>query len=585
MSLRLKLLLGVSATAVAFLLFGLVAWSTLDATKVNGPAYTEIVQAKDLVADVLPPPEYIVESYLVAYQIAGSEDRSEVAALKDRIGVLHADYETRHEHWTKVLPEGRIRSLLLEDSYRPADRFYSVVEKELVPAVERGDQTRALALLNGTVEPLFQEHRAAIDEVVSLANADLAAGERAVAGLIRARGTWLAILAALAVGAMAVLVLMVNRIATNIIGRVGHAVGFASAMADGDLTRSLDEGPEDEVGRLIRALNAMGRSFRGMVQEIISGIQTVASAATELSAISGTMSSGVRRINEMAGNMTTASTQFSGETSGAAHSMESATVNLNSVATATEEMSATVADIAASSEKARSVSTEAARQAQTVSGTMRDLGRAAQEIGHVTETITSISAQTNLLALNATIEAARAGAAGKGFAVVANEIKELAQQTTAATEDIKSRISAIQTSTGSAMSDIETITEVIAQVSEFTTTIAVAIEEQTAVTRDVAANIAAASSGVQDSNRRMTQIASGSESIASDIARVNDGMGQIREAGEQVDTSAADLSRLAEQLKMVVDRFKVEEMAGAERPAAARSGRPAGRTTKLQRAA
>jgi len=585
MSLRLKLLLGVSATAVAFLLFGLVAWNTLDATKVNGPAYTEIVQAKDLVADVLPPPEYIVESYLVAYQIAGSEDRSEVAALKERIGVLHADYETRHEYWTKVLPEGRIRSLLLEDSYRPAGRFYSVVEKELVPAVERGDQSRALALLHGTVEPLFQEHRAAIDEVVSLADADLAADERAVAGLIRARGTWLAILAALAVGAMAVLVLMVNRIATNIIGRLGHAVGFASAMADGDLTRSLEEGPADEVGRMIRALNAMGRSFRGMVQEIISGIQTVASAATELSAISGTMSSGVRRINEMAGNMTSASTQFSGETSGAAHSMESATVNLNSVATATEEMSATVADIAASSEKARSVSTEAARQAQTVSGTMRDLGRAAQEIGHVTETITSISAQTNLLALNATIEAARAGAAGKGFAVVANEIKELAQQTTAATEDIKSRISAIQSSTGSAMGDIETITEVIAQVSEFITTIAVAIEEQTAVTRDVAANIAAASSGVQDSNRRMTQIASGSESIASDIARVNDGMGQIREAGEQVDTSAADLSRLAEQLKMVVVRFKVEEMAGAGRPAAARSGRPAGRTTKLQRAA
>jgi methyl-accepting chemotaxis protein len=283
------------------------------------------------------------------------------------------------------------------------------------------------------------------------------------------------------------------------------------------------------------------------------------------------MSTGVGAMSQMAGSMASTSRTFSADTSGAARGMEETTSNLNSVATATEEMSATVADIATNSEKARAISAEAARQAHEVSATMRDLGRAAQEIGHVTETITSISAQTNLLALNATIEAARAGAAGKGFAVVANEIKELAQQTTAATEDIKKRISIIQASTGGAVNDIEAITGVIAQVNEFTSSIAVAIEEQTVVTRDVAANIAFASGGVRASNERMTQVASGSEAIAGEIAQVDSGLAEIRSAGEQVDASAGELSRLSEQLRNSVDQFRLESNtsragAGRERP-------------------
>jgi methyl-accepting chemotaxis protein len=188
---------------------------------------------------------------------------------------------------------------------------------------------------------------------------------------------------------------------------------------------------------------------------------------------------------------------------------------------------------------------------------MKDLGRAAQEIGQVTETITSISAQTNLLALNATIEAARAGAAGKGFAVVANEIKELAQQTAAATEDIKGRIAGIQSSTGSAMGDIEKISQVIKQVGEIVATIAVAIEEQSVVTRDVASNIAQASMGVRDSNERVSQTATVSHSIAQDIAQVNMTIGEIGRGGEQVQTSASELSMLAEQLKELVGRFTV----------------------------
>jgi methyl-accepting chemotaxis protein len=216
-----------------------------------------------------------------------------------------------------------------------------------------------------------------------------------------------------------------------------------------------------------------------------------------------------------------------------------------------------VGDISANTARARVISEQAAGQAHIITEQMQKLGQAAQEIGHVTETITNISAQTNLLALNATIEAARAGTAGKGFAVVANEIKELAKQTAEATEDIKARIAAIQNSTGTAITDIGQITTVIGEVGGIVSSIAAAIEEQAAVTKDVASNIAQASSGVRDANERVSHTAQVSRSIAQDIAGVSMAVVDIRQGGEHVEASAVDLSKLAEQLGAQVAQFKM----------------------------
>ena len=188
---------------------------------------------------------------------------------------------------------------------------------------------------------------------------------------------------------------------------------------------------------------------------------------------------------------------------------------------------------------------------------MNQLGTAAQQIGKVTETITEISSQTNLLALNATIEAARAGSAGKGFAVVANEIKELAQQTAAATEDIKGRIAGVQTSTAGGIAEIEKVTKVIHEVSDIVSSIAAAIEEQSTVTRDIARNIAEASTGVQDANKRVSETSQATAEIAREIVVVDQAAGQMADGSEQVRSSAADLSKVAEQLQSVVSRFRI----------------------------
>jgi len=343
------------------------------------------------------------------------------------------------------------------------------------------------------------------------------------------------------------------------------------AEGEGDLTIRLPEGSKDELGDLARYFNSFSGQLQSMLKDVRDNSETLAGSSTEMSAIAGQMSSGAQETSSKSATVATAAEELSANSASVAAGMEQATTNLSSVATATEEMSATIGEIASNSEKARAISAEAGSQAAGVAGLMKQLGSAAQEIGKVTETITSISSQTNLLALNATIEAARAGAAGKGFAVVANEIKELAQQTATATEEIKGRITGIQSSTGAAIADVDKIAGVIREVGEIVATIATAIEEQAAVTRDMARNIAEATGGVKDANQRVSQTAAVSQEIARDIASVNTASGEMTTASQQVQASAMDLSQLAEQLKAMVGRFKLDDNA-----AGAGGGRTAG---------
>jgi methyl-accepting chemotaxis protein len=188
---------------------------------------------------------------------------------------------------------------------------------------------------------------------------------------------------------------------------------------------------------------------------------------------------------------------------------------------------------------------------------VNELGEAAKAISKVTEVITEISEQTNLLALNATIEAARAGEAGKGFAVVANEIKELAKQTANATMEIKEKISGIQDSTSVTVSEIGQITQVIGDVNDIVATIAAATEEQLAAAREISGNISQASTGIQEVNESLAQSSAVSSEIAKDIADVNQESAKMTNSSSQVDMSANDLKGLADELELVVGRFKV----------------------------
>lgn len=337
---------------------------------------------------------------------------------------------------------------------------------------------------------------------------------------------------------------------------IAKGVTFATEMAKGDLTQTIDVRQKDEVGTFAAALQQMGENLRSMFRDVGAGVRRLSTSSSELSAIAQQMSSRTEQTSEKSKSVATAAEEMSSSMTTVAAAMEQATTNLGSVATATEEMTSTVREIANNAEKARGITNSAVGKATSITEKVNELGTSARDIGKITEAISAISAQTNLLALNATIEAARAGAAGKGFAVVANEIKELAKQTATATEDIKSKIEAIQASTQSNIAEVAEVSGIIKEVNEIVSTIAAAIEEQSVTTKDIARNIAQASQGIQEVNQNVAQSSAVSKQIAEDISGVNLAATDISTSSAHVRLSASDLLKLAEQLNTMVSAFK-----------------------------
>lgn len=471
-------------------------------------------------------------------------------------------HATIDEAWKKFQETGKqFSSTLLTDTGKAhwndaltAMGKYVTYSDQVLALANAGNKDAAYAILTGPAADLSETARTNLDWV---ANQKSELGKQtsdsnfALSNLLT-----LILIVIIAVG-MLFSIIIGNFIAASIAKPLASGVDFAKAIADGDLTQQVAIKRKDEIGVLADALNQMSSNLRAMFKSVVDGVQTLASASTELTAISKEMTSGAESTSARSNTVAAGAEQTSQNMGGVSAAMEQTTVNLSTVATASEEMTATIGEIAANAEKARQVTSEAVDSAQRVSSTMDSLGTAAKEIGKVTETISAISSQTNLLALNATIEAARAGAAGKGFAVVANEIKELARQTATATEDIKARIEGIQSSAGNAVNDIGSVTEVIRQVNEIVSGIAAAIEEQSAVTKDIATNVAQASRGVEDANRNVAEASKAVNSMAQDIAEVNQAAGEMSNSSSQILVSAEDLAKLSEQLRAIVQRFKI----------------------------
>ena len=264
----------------------------------------------------------------------------------------------------------------------------------------------------------------------------------------------------------------------------------------------------------------------------------------QVSRNSQTLSASAEELSATAQQLSSNSEETTTQANVAAAAAEQVSKNVATVATSAEEMSASVREIAKSAADAARVATQAVKVAEDTSRTVNKLGDSSTEIGKVIKVITSIAQQTNLLALNATIEAARAGEAGKGFAVVANEVKELAKQTAAATEDISQKIEAIQGDTKGAVHAITQISAIITQINDIQNTIAGAVEEQTATTNEIARNAGEA--------------ARGSTEIAKNIASVSTAAQSTSQGAANTLTAASELAKLSGELKQVVDSAKAK---------------------------
>ena len=329
------------------------------------------------------------------------------------------------------------------------------------------------------------------------------------------------------------------------------------AEGEGDLTGRIEVDSQDEVGELAKWFNVFVGKLQNMIKDIAKDAEALNLSVTSLSELSGQMSTGASATSAKATSVAAAAEEMSSNMGAVAGSMDTSAHNLDSISAAITEMTSTIHEIAENSEKARAITVKAVDQVGNASSQVEALGVSAHEIGNVLETVTSISEQTNLLALNATIEAARAGEAGKGFAVVANEIKELAQQTAEATEDIRRKVNTIQQTTSDTVAEIGNISAVVHENEEIVTTIASAVEEQSVTAREISSSINQMSSAIQEINDNVTQSSTVSHEIAQDIADVNHAANEMNNDAGEVSGNADEMRQLSDRLAGLVRTFKV----------------------------
>jgi len=378
---------------------------------------------------------------------------------------------------------------------------------------------------------------------------------RAVAVGVIARTTWIQEVA----GGLAVLfgLIVAFLIARGIVGPLTAMTRAMGKLAGGDLAVEIPgRGNTDEIGDMAKAIDVFKTSMidtermrheqtevearqaedrkKDMVrladqfeQAVGEIVDTVSSASSELEVSAGTLTATATRAQDLSTEVASAS--------------QEASANVQAVASATEELSSSVSEIARQVQESARIASEAVDQATKTNARVSELSKAAARIGDVVELISTIAGQTNLLALNATIEAARAGEAGRGFAVVATEVKALAEQTAKATGEIAQQVSGIQAATEESVGSIREISGTIERLSEISSTVAAAVEEQGAATQEISRNV--------------QQAAHGTQRVSANIGDVQRGASETGSASSQVLLAARSLSSDSNRLKLEVSKF------------------------------
>ncbi|MEU0555444.1 methyl-accepting chemotaxis protein [Dactylosporangium maewongense] len=418
----------------------------------------------------------------------------------------------------RLAPSGQA----VEEIQAATDAWFAALQAEFT--LFTTDRAAAVTAAFGPNRDLRKSYETLLDKEVTRADQALVAGRDfsdTVSSVRRTVVTLLVVALALAVA----LALYIARLIVQPLSRVSHVL---RAVADGDLTQDPDVDQRDEVGRMAADLRTATGNLRRTVATLAEHSAVLASASEELATTSRASSEGAATGARQAAAVATLATEMSGA--------------ISTVAAGATEMGASIREIAQSATQAVTVAGRAVEVAGTTNTVMSKLGDSSAEIGNVIKVITSIAEQTNLLALNATIEAARAGDAGKGFAVVASEVKDLAQETARATDDISRRVAAIQSDTTGAVSAIEEISAIIGQINEYQTTIASAVEQQSATTEEM--------------SRSVEQAAATGNQVASTIGEVSTSVQLTTSGLTEADRAAGSLAELSGSLRTIVQTFR-----------------------------
>ena len=345
---------------------------------------------------------------------------------------------------------------------------------------------------------------------------------------------------------------------------IASTVRKLQLVASGDLTQRLDNSRNDELGELATSFNSFVDQLNGIIGNLNQDAIKLNNSSHAMSGVATELAFKTEDANGRTTTVAAAAEQMSTNMNSMAESTERVSVNVNDVANSIGEMTSSISEVANNAENAANIAGEASQLARSSNERIQDLGTAANEIGNVIDVIQDIAEQTNLLALNATIESARAGDAGKGFAVVAGEVKELARQTAAATDDIRDRIQGIQRSTSEAIESVREIGNVIGRINDTSRSIASAVEQQNATTKQIAANVSETAAASEAVSRGVSESANASLEITQNITAVSDVLETTAIGVQKSKESGEAFGQLAQQMEEAFSQFTIEKQTPKE---------------------
>ena len=515
---------------------------------VNGRIYQQLAGDKDLIADILPPSQFIVEPYLVVCQMNGAKTPEALKDLNTELQDLEKQYRDGHAAWAQKLSlnalgnEGVVARELLQDSYRPAESFFQIIHGDWKAAIDRGDHATASAITMDQLNPLYEAHRSSILKAVAAAEAKVAQHEKDAREAVDQGRVMGIIIAAVVLSLVAIIGAVILKGVLQALAAVTNRMQ-SMAEADADLTVRLNIQSKDEVGILARHIDHFVDKIASVLGGVKNATDSLGGTAVEMYATSKQQETTIHH--------------FGASTTEIAAAVRQITVTGNELVNTMSEVEGVAknsAGLAATSRSGlvemKSVMQHLADQSAAISEKLQEINSKTKDITGVVVTITKVADQTNLLSVNAALEAEKAGEHGRGFLVVAREIRRLADQTASATLDIEHTVKHMQSAVSSGVMEMDKfasqVTNSVNQVETVGQTLTMIIESVEVMKNQ----FGSVSQGMNSQNMGAKQIGEAMGNLSDNVKVTIQSLGEFTKAADQMKNSVGALNNEVIRFRM-----------------------------------